>query len=781
METFLLELRKQIKKGRNDFQIFYDIETYNYNTYKGRKNPSMYKTYPYSVCFGILDEKGRTHLIALPSFYSFFHKIMALFQGKKAKVTLWAHNGNKYDHHFLRSYLIKEEGFKCYNRKLKQATDEANSESYYPAYFEKQSIDHFLLEQRVKSRVDLSFIFQWDKVLFNTADTFPITDLSLRELGKKLSNHGYIKKSEEKTTLDYEKYDLNGDMSYKDARKRAEQIFLKLTPDEKKYIFNDVIILSNTYKYYSELFYGFERDKRTLTVSISETYTKPSPLTSWQLLRSTGRHREENPENSNFKFSGLSLYTYLKRSYKGGLNFYNDKFLAEIIDGPFFYIDLNSSYPAVLYKGLVPTFLEKARENDGKEFEFLPDLSEKVYQIYEISRLEMHKLLKDIGSDVVCKMMTKYYNGCENYYINNIFLSILRDYFGYSFQSRKIKIYSYLEYRCYPFGGRDIIDKFYRIKQEGKSENALIYKNPCEIREGQSKNTKKLTPAEVDNAKICLNGVYGIPALRNRFDLFRWDGESFINYPNGYKNRERNLALSSWVTAKALRQLLKPFKYLTDKEIDENFIYCDTDSMILREKVRDLLPPDLFDRWEIGKWAIEDDGIQKFFVLNHKKYCYLDKNNTIKFRCAGIHSSDFTTSGLTFDDFVKTQFSDGIEKKSTRSILNTDETITIYQNKIKMEKGTIYPITPLSSIQSKIVQELPKVLYDLVHNHDDDHEEFIYLESPIGSFSLSNCDIIFNEQDENAIKYGKEISELIKSDKDVKKYLTNYIGYDMSE
>ena len=56
-------------------------------------------------------------------------------------------------------------------------------------------------------------------------------------------------------------------------------------------------------------------------------------------------------------------------------------------------------------------------------------------------------------------------------------------------------------------------------------------------------------------------------------------------------------------------ELTYPFKYLTPDEIDKYFIYCDTDSLLFQNEVRNKCHPNYFhdfSSWKmgLGKWRI---------------------------------------------------------------------------------------------------------------------------------------------------------------------------------
>lgn len=239
---------------------------------------------------------------------------------------------------------------------------------------------------------------------------------------------------------------------------------------------------------------------------------------------------------------------------------------------------------------------------------------------------------------------------------------------------------------------------------------------------------------EVMLSKVVLNGLYGIPALRSHFNLFRLDeNNELYNIINGYKNTERNILFSTFVTSRSLYNLLVPFQYLTESEIDDNFIYCDTDSLYMKSVVKSLLNPSLFDPIALGKWDIENEQIDKMFVLNHKKYAY-EVNGKIKIASAGIPKNAFDTS-VNFETFVREQFFDGAIIENNKSIYNAQGTISIYPSKTEIVCGNVYD----EYFTDELNMKREFILKDARENFD--HSQFndiLYIESDIGSFSLND-------------------------------------------
>src|SRR5699024_8308564 len=279
------------------------------------------------------------------------------------------------------------------------------------------------------------------------------------------------------------------------------------------------------------------------------------------------------------------------------------------------------------------------------------------------------------------------------------------------------------------------IEEFYQVKTQGKYKEKLDFKSPYDIQVTDQQNDVLYSQEEVDNSKVNLNGLYGIPALRPYFNLFRKNEEGeYYNVENGHKNAERNIVFSIFVTSVSLWNLLNPLKYLTQKEIDENFLYCDTDSLYFKKRIQHKIPAELFTEFSLGTWALEHDNITSFYVLNHKKYTYVDEKGKIQVRSGGIPHDSFDKN-MDFETFVQTQFSDGAEVNTTKSIYNNQRTISIYPSKTKLEVGKGYRIHSNGVLYDRLKE---RMFEQIREKADDVNSDVLYIESVIGTFSLSD-------------------------------------------
>lgn len=762
MRTFKQYLED--KKMFKSLTIFFDIETYQYNEKQGKEFPSQYKNMVYSVAISWI-EKGIVEYEIFPNFKEMFDMIIETYQElkKKPMIFLNAHNTNKYDNHFLRKDLIYYYDLPVENYFLTTATtEESNEHSLRIKDLSNEDKKGILLEKRIKSKINLELIFYLNGIKFETQDNWVKTNASIDLLGKKLKRLEVVTDDELKTDFDYIKYNTDQDLTDEQARQKARKIFNQLDQDEMTYIRNDVILLAKSAYYYSDLFNGFDYRKRTFTSNILDSYNT-NDLTSYQLLNRVGSGKEKLAiRYTDYKFNNQNFYDYLKPFYRGGLNFYNQFTLGQVINTGVFSMDINSSYPYAMHDFKIPTYLKDYETFDKETIKTIDYDNDDVYTLYQMNKwaFDFHVLQK-IDSIIVKQMLVKYYSTNEFININSYTFKMIENITGVKIT--QIPILSYVRFDCVYFGSRKQIEEFYFIKTQGSEENKIMFKDPYNITVKNEKNEEQYSSEEVDNSKVNLNGLYGIPALRPFFNLFRKDqNNQYYNVENGHKNSERNIVFSIFVTSVSLWNLLDPLKYLTPKEIDENFLYCDTDSLYFKEEVKHKMVDELFDPYHLGKWDLENENIKNFYVLNHKKYTYeieTDQGKEIIVKAGGIPNQAFNRA-LDFETFVETQFSDGGGIKNTKSIYNEQETISIYPSTTNLEIGQGYRIHASGQLYDKIKNE---IVEEVKNNIDHFTSDILYIESIIGTFSIGDIFPYTNEvKNKYDLKYLSLYEEQIK-------------------
>ena len=716
--------------------IFFDIETYQYNEKAGKDAPSAYKNMTFSVAVSWIEE-GKVELEVFPNFKTMFDQIIEVYgKGKKKpRVILNAHNTNKYDNHFLRKDLLYYyPHMKVENYWLQTATTEdSNKDAYRIKDLSASDKKGIILEKRVKSSINLEMVFFLQGIQFETQDNWVKTNSSIKMLGNKLKRLGVVTDAELKTDFDYLKHNREEDMNDEQARAYAQEIFENLTEDELTYIRNDVILLAKSVYYYSDLFKGFDYSKHTFTSNILDSYNT-NDLTSFQLLNCIGEGKDKREiRYTDYQFANRNFYDYLKPFYRGGLNFYNQFYVGKIISDGVFGMDIHSSYPYAMHNFKIPTYIKSYQEFE-KPTEVSISYSEDEYSLFQLSKETFdHLIIDQIDSVILKQILVKYYSTNEFININTYTFRMIENIIGIRFES--IPVYSIVTFETEYFGSRDQIEEFYQVKTQGKYKEKLLFNSPYDIQITDEENDVLYSKEEVDNSKVNLNGLYGIPALRPYFNLFRKDPDGgYYNVENGHKNAERNIVFSIFVTSVSLWNLLNPLKYLTQQEIDENFIYCDTDSLYIKKAVQHKLPDSLFTEFALGTWAMEHDHLSQFYVLNHKKYAYVDEDGEIQVRSGGIPHDSFNRN-MDFKTFIETQFSDGVEIETIKSIYNNQETISIYPSITKLEVGKGYRIHAGGKFYDTMKAELFRQIREQT---DEFKSDVLYIESILGTFSLSD-------------------------------------------
>lgn len=756
----LLECMQYYKHERKMI-LYWDIETLTYNKINGRQKPTKYKNVTYSVAIGWFNgyEIDVEVFPSFEAFYDSFYKYVKrrdTITKSKTDIIMIAHNCNKYDNHFLLKDTMRYfDNIKRENVFLKSAEDNEHTLKMQEAQILSKS-QNVILEKRVKSSINLDLTMFLNGFKFNIIDNFMKTNTSIATLGKKLLDGGYLTENQLKTDFNYTIFDKETDMSDSEAYDYATKCFTKLTSEQLTYIHNDVIILGMCHIHYSDIFPNFDYNKLTFSLNIMESYLN-NEMTRFQLLNQYG---DIKISYTHYQFHDMNFYDYIKSFYRGGLNMYNTKYINKLIDEPCFSIDINSSYPYVMYHEKIPTWLYFYEHYSEPTLipTFLDD--DNYFTLYKIDKHTFnHDILLKIKSRVLRQMIVKYYNNDNDYVnINTNTLRMIQDITD--IDCSKIHVNSFVMYECEYFHARDIIFQNYFIKTQGKLKTKINMTSPYDYKITDDINEHPYSNEEVMLSKVVLNGLYGIPALRSHFNLFRLDeNNELFNMINGYKNTERNLLFSTFVTSRSLYNLLVPFQYLTESEIDDNFIYCDTDSLYMKSVVKPLLNPDLFDPIALGKWDIENEQIDKMFVLNHKKYAYVT-NGKIKIASAGIPKNAFDTS-VDFETFVSEQFFDGAVVYNNKSIYNEQGTISIYPSKTEIVSGDVYDDVFSDELNEKREFLLKDARENFEHSEYDD---ILYIESDIGTFSLNDLFPVVR-----SAKYRSKLNQLKQIHDDIRK------------
>lgn len=752
----LLDYLKKFKGKK--VSLYADIETFTCNKIEGMEHPTKYHSFTYSLAIAYFNDSDFPKVSVFNNFYDFFEKVKQKKIRKTLSFDFVFHNGEKFDNHFFIEEMQSYYNLPVYSEHNKNANNKANRNARKMSTIDTEEKKHGLvLESRIKSSNNVSVKAYVHGRRVEFIDSFKKMNTSIAVLGKMLLNNNLINEEYLKTDFDYSCFDKDEDIDRESVKTYIKRCFESLNEKQLKYIRNDVIILALGVKHYKTLFYGFDFSKMTFTQNIKEEYSNYNKLAEFQLLKTDGSF--SHLKLNDYQICGMSGFDYFRSFYKGGLNLYNDNYIGKIINKNGFSIDLNSSYPTVMYKEKLPTYLIAL--NEKKSIANYDYNNNNIMSFFTMTIENANKhILYKVKSKVLRNAIVKYYNSKDGLvYYNTVLLRLLSKITKQDFNSLPVE--SSATFQCEYFGARDVIARNYFIKTQGKMKNKLDCEidtiDPLNIKMTNEPKTSKYNFSDemVQGSKVLLNGIYGVPALRIHFDIFKRVGDDFENVKNGFTNKERNIVFSAGVTAFAFHNLLSPLQYLLPSEIDEYFWYADTDSLYMDKRALDKFPKSMFHKMNLGAWDIEHDNITKFYAFNHKKYCLYD--NGIVVRCGGVSKSLIKEwikhSHNDFEFFVKCYFSDGTIVPTTRSIRNEYNTISIYNTSAKLDKGFPYFDSYILQNEKELEKIKSQIRNELANQNSN---ELLYVETPYGAIGTN--DVIPNQE----IPENNNIRELIE-------------------
>lgn len=741
--------------------VFFDIETLKTN--KKAKNPKDWICREYSVSMEVkVGKKYKTKLFA--NLKDMLNYLINDMSNKKFK--LIAHNGRRFDFNYLERTLIDDFGLKPktgYNDKYKEHLDTEVKESQLDKY------PYFLLEYRVKAKTSLDLAFQLTgkkgTKIFVTEDSYPHFQAPIKTLGEMLVLKGLLPAGK-LPYEDYEKFDRDEKMSPEEVRAYCQHVFDNELDDyDKEYVHNDTTVLRVAWDNYKKLFTDdFDIGLPTLSLNILKVYTI-NALAKYQLtrkIRNEGNKQDTNVSLSSFFFKPAkeidekelakrkkigedevgdgNLFRYIHRFYHGGLNFYNYELLGKTVHD-LVHMDINSSYPTVMHNMKIPTQLIGYVDKPGTVV-----LDKDKYYFLQVPADWVMKILKKIPSKIYKRMTIKRHPTTQGYvFLQTPDIMAFSDALHEEIKSLPVK--AALIFSAVYFGGRKVIEEMYTKKTKAKKEH---------------------WPKDaVYVIKVILNGLYGIPALRSNFNVYKYIDGELTMCKNGLVNTQRNIIFAAAITSYAYRNLLLPLTYNL-KDLDKGYVYTDTDSHFLTteywETIKDRVnvhPTDL------GAWDLEHKHIKSMTVLNHKKYCLLNDNDEIEVYSGGIPHKAFNTK-LPYDEFVKTQFSDGVVLESLKNTFTRDNVVCLYIAKTKLSVGDAnYHEEYSDELEYERDFYLRLVYNDYVHNdgldNDNDNEPLFY-DTPVGAIGAS--EILAMEYTNNC-KHCLPIKALVNIEKEV--------------
>ena len=433
-----------------------------------------------------------------------------------------------------------------------------------------------------------------------------------------------------------------GDLDYKKLRNS----WTKLTPEEQKYIEEDVLILTDFHKYILKHFKRIPLTKTGIVRhDVKQEFFKLTKGFAKDVLQDIG---SKQPVEHQY-------HEWFKWLFRGGYVHGHLKYINRVLNN-IMIVDKKSSYPYQLLTKKYPIGHFKAAEHNYKYYDNIPDMC--YYGIFEfynikskdgISLESEHKVIKSDNTIVDNGRILK------ADYIKVMLTDIdLQNYHKiYNWERMECLELQVCECGLLPEYIRNVIKRYFKIKE----------------------NTPKDTP-EYSNNKANLNSIYGMMVTR----LLEFDyeineaGELEEVSADEYWDQVKGSVLlpqwGIWCTAHARQDLINLTVKLqecayndTDScecvDSADNRLYIDLLNNSIRENNRRLLKEDYL--LELGTWEIEA-VTKRFKTLGAKRYIWendekinvtiagLPKNALIKY-CEDLNADifDIFHNGLLLD------------------------------------------------------------------------------------------------------------------------------------
>lgn len=314
------------------------------------------------------------------------------------------------------------------------------------------------------------------------------------------------------------------------------------------------------------------------------------------------------------------IFKIEKSTYKGGRCDVFKSYFKMVDNKPLYYVDFNSSYPAMMRKEMPYKFIERIALNENKNY-----------------NAEFYK-------DTNLYLASSKYTGNDKNVINNLLGSVEGEFNYYWGCELKENILNGYEVRCKEvliyetkIIFKSFVDYFYEKRQDAKNNGDIskvaFYKtilNNLSGKFGQkaSKTCKLIKTDEINRYENISN-----------FELIG-DDNLLVSYED--KNMEQTSGkltrIISYITSSARAELSKVMRDIGH----EHIYYCDTDSIFT-----DKLPSSQYlDDNEIGKMKIEK-VIKSACFIGKKTYCYTTIDNEEIKKTKGLESGN-----IEYEDLV---------------------------------------------------------------------------------------------------------------------------------
>ena len=524
--------------------------------------------------WALCDIEDVSHVEVGNSIESFFERIK-----KEANPYIYFHN-LKFDGEFLIFHIMKNLGFEHVESKEKRTGTFSTLISDMGLFY---SIEvYFEVGKKTK------------KVTF--IDSLKIINQSVESMPKT------FKIEENKLEIDY------------NAPREKGHI---LTGEEEAYIKNDVVIVAKALSY-------------LFNMGLTKMTAGSNALSEYKEITRLNRFR------SLYKPLNYEIDKDIRRAYRGGFTYLNPVYKnKEVKEGEV--LDVNSLYPSVMYKEMLPF-----GEPFFYEGEYVED---KVYPLY-IQRLTCSFKIKD---GKIPTIQIKHSRFVDNEYLTDsgeepvalTLTSVDLKLFLEQYDVWDLHYESGWKFKAMRGLFTEYIDKWIKVKNE-----ATISGN---------KGIRQV-------AKIMLNSLYGkfATSLDVQSKIPYLDGD-IVKYKLGEKNTKDGvyLPMGAFITAYARDKTIRTSQAIKDysskKYGIDMYCYSDTDSIHTILPIEELKQFCEIDDVELGKWKHESHFERAKFI---RQKTYLEEiDGEIQITCAGLPGRCYDQ--VTWDNFKEGMKVDG--------------------------------------------------------------------------------------------------------------------------
>ena len=523
--------------------------------------------------WALCDIEEPTHVEVGNSIDDFFKRIK-----KEANPYIYFHN-LKFDGEFILYYLMKN-GFEHVESKEKRNNTFSTLISDMGLFYQIEV--YFEVGKKTK------------KVTF--IDSLKIINQSVESMPKT------FKIEENKLEIDY------------NAPREKGHI---LTGEEEAYIKNDVVIVAKALSY-------------LFNMGLTKMTAGSNALSEYKEITRLNRFR------SLYKPLNYEIDKDIRRAYRGGFTYLNPVYKnKEVKEGEV--LDVNSLYPSVMYKEMLPF---------GEPFFYEGEYQEdKVYPLY-IQRLTCSFKIKE---GKIPTIQIKHSRFVDNEYLTDsgeepvalTLTSVDLKLFLEQYDVWDLHYESGWKFKAMRGLFTDYIDKWIKVKNE-----ATISGN---------KGIRQV-------AKIMLNSLYGkfATSLDVQSKIPYLDGD-IVKYKLGEKTTKDGvyLPMGAFITAYARDKTIRTSQAIKDysskKYGIDMYCYSDTDSIHTILPIEELKQFCEIDDVELGKWKHESHFERAKFI---RQKTYLEEiNGEIQITCAGLPQRCYDQ--VTWDNFKEGMKVDG--------------------------------------------------------------------------------------------------------------------------